>query len=91
MTSRGKMRKGAYQADEECRTASIPSSIRLEPRVEGESSAVDALCLEALVKAEICDSNTKPRHEPSDGGHAGKPIENFSRTRHHGHKGEKGE
>lgn len=47
--------------------------------------------LESLIKAEICNGNPKPGHEPSDCGHARKPIEDLSSTSRDRHKGKGGE
>ena len=65
----------AYEADDDGRDDGVPAEVRLEARGEGQRLAVDALRLRAGIEAEVRDTDTKPAHEASDGGHVDEPVE----------------
>ena len=74
-------RERTYEAYYDTTNSGVPCCIWLEVRSVRKCTAIKALCLESLVKADISDRDAKPRHQPRDGGHIGEPTENFSRAR----------
>jgi hypothetical protein len=78
-------RSGTYEAHNNCADDHIPRSVRLKWTGIWEFGAIVSLCLHTCIEAHVCESNTEPGHQTSNGCHVGKPSENLQRSRFDAH------
>lgn len=65
-----------------------PCTVGLEFTLEDESVAVDSLCSESSLEANVCDADGHPCEEGCDGGQGLEPFENGSCAGGYGHVGQ---